>query len=127
MSIDLNKERILCRLEDIPDGKSKGFLPQRREDQIFAVRHGTQVFIYLNSCPHNWRPLDFARDRFLGGDDRDIVCYAHGAHFDIPNGHCTYGPCLNEELIKVPFRIEDGAIIIPLELPRIPRESQPVS
>ncbi|MGC3983054.1 MAG: Rieske (2Fe-2S) protein [Steroidobacteraceae bacterium] len=120
MSIDTSKEQVLCRLEDLPEGKSKGFLPIRREDQVFAVRKGDQVHVYMNSCPHEWAPMDFRKDYFLSGDGSDIVCYAHGAHFTIEGGVCTAGPCVNQELLKVPFRIEDGAIVISLELPVIP-------
>lgn len=120
MSIDTHTEQILCRLEDIPDGKSKGFLPVRREDQLFAVRKGDEVFVYMNTCPHEWVPMDFRKDYFLSGNGEEIVCYAHNAHFTIESGFCTAGPCINKELIKVPFRIEDGAIVIPLELPATP-------
>jgi nitrite reductase/ring-hydroxylating ferredoxin subunit len=113
-------ERALCRLDEIPDGQARGFLPRNREDRLFAVRRGPQVRVYINSCPHNWRPLDFAQDRFLSADCHDIVCYAHGAHFSIDSGECTSGVCLGEFLIPVPARVEDGIILIPLELPQAP-------
>jgi len=113
-------ERVLCRLQDIPDGQARGFLPLNREDQLFVVRRGATVKAYVNSCPHNWRPLDFAQDRFLSADGRDIVCYAHGAHFSIDTGQCTDGVCIGQCLIAVPARIEDGMILIPTELPQIP-------
>jgi nitrite reductase/ring-hydroxylating ferredoxin subunit len=116
----LSRERILCRLQDIPDGHARGFNPVNREDRLFAVRRGSAVRVYLNSCPHNWRPLDFAQDRFLSADGHDIVCYAHGAHFSIDTGECTDGVCLGQFLITVPSRIEDGMILIPLELPQTP-------
>jgi nitrite reductase/ring-hydroxylating ferredoxin subunit len=113
-------ERILCRLLDIPDGHARGFMPINREDRLFAVRRGDHVRVYINSCPHNWRPLDFAQDRFLSGDGHDIVCYAHGAHFSIDTGECTEGVCVGEFLIPVPARVENGMILIPLALPQIP-------
>jgi hypothetical protein len=34
--------------------------------------------------------------------------------------HSTAGVCLGEFLIAVPARIEDGIILIPLELPQAP-------
>ena len=114
------EDRVLCPLEDIPDGRARGFLPVNREDRLFVVRRGERVYAYLNSCPHNWRPLDFAQDQFLSGSGRDIVCYAHGAHFAIESGECTDGVCIGEHLIPVPARIENGMIVIPRELPRHP-------
>ena len=113
-------ERVLCRLEDIPDGQARGFLPVNRDHRLFAVRRGGSVYVYLNSCPHNWRPLDFAPHRFLSADGRDIVCYAHGAHFSISSGECIAGVCLGQSLIAVPARVAGGMILIPLQLPQAP-------
>jgi nitrite reductase/ring-hydroxylating ferredoxin subunit len=116
MSIDTSKEQILCLLEDIPEGKSRGFLPVRREDRVFAVRKGNQVHVYLNSCPHEWVPMDFRKDYFLSGSGEDIVLCAR----TLPHrAASTAGPCINQELLKV-FRIET-AHRYSLELPVTPR------
>ena len=56
----------------------------------------------------------------LHRDGHDIVCYAHGAHFSIDTGECIEGVCLGEFLIRVPARVENGMILIPLALPQIP-------
>jgi nitrite reductase/ring-hydroxylating ferredoxin subunit len=113
-------ERVLCRLQDIPDGRARGFLPLNRDDRLFVVRRGDCIRAYINSCPHNWRPLDYAQDHFLSADGREIVCYAHGAHFSIDSGQCTDGVCIGASLIPVPTRIDNGMILIPLELPQTP-------
>jgi nitrite reductase/ring-hydroxylating ferredoxin subunit len=113
-------ERALCRLEDIPDGRARGFLPVNRDDRLFVVRRGDRIRAYVNSCPHNWRPLDYAQDQFLSADGREIVCYAHGAHFSIDNGECIAGVCVGAFLIPVPARVDNGMILIPQELPQTP-------
>jgi nitrite reductase/ring-hydroxylating ferredoxin subunit len=120
MSIDAGSERILCRLEDIPDGGARGFLPVDRDDRVFVVRRGDRVHVYINSCPHNWRPLDYAQDRFLSASGSEIVCYAHGAHFSIASGECIAGVCIGRFLIPVPARVDNGMILIPRELPQPP-------
>jgi nitrite reductase/ring-hydroxylating ferredoxin subunit len=120
MSIDAASEQVLCRLEDIPDGHARGFLPLNRDDRVFAVRRGEQIRVYINSCPHNWRPLDYAQDHFLSADRREIVCYAHGAHFSIDSGECIAGVCLGQFLIPVPARVDNGMILIPRQLPQAP-------
>jgi nitrite reductase/ring-hydroxylating ferredoxin subunit len=103
----------LCRLDDIADGTARGFDPEGLgEDTLFAVRRGGQVHVYRNSCPHNGRPLEYLRDRFLSADGSEIVCYAHGAHFRIEDGVCTYGPCRGQALDAVPARLEDGQVLI---------------
>jgi len=114
-------ERILCALAELPDGGARGFLPDaHREDQLFVVRRGAAVYVYLNTCPHNWRPLDWAKDRFLACQGGDIVCFAHGAHFDVASGECTAGVCQGDYLIPVPVRCEEGQLIIPAVLPAQP-------
>ena len=114
-------EQPLCRLDDIPDGNACGFHPgAQRQDRLFAVRRGSDVFVYLNSCPHNWVPLDWAKDKFLACPGGDIVCFAHGAHFDVASGVCTAGVCEGERLIAVPARIVDGVVMVPAALPVAP-------
>jgi nitrite reductase/ring-hydroxylating ferredoxin subunit len=114
-------EQILCTLAELPDGGARGFLPDaHREDRLFAVRRGAAVYVYLNTCPHNWRPLDWAKDKFLACPGGDIVCFAHGAHFDVASGECTAGVCQGDHLIPVPARTEEGQVIIPAQLPAQP-------
>jgi len=103
--------RRLCRLDEIADGGSRGFDPDARgEDRFFVVRHGDQVYGYLNLCPHNHRPLDYAKDRFLSGDGSEIVCYAHGAHFAIESGLCTAGACLGGRLTELRLQVRDRQV-----------------
>lgn len=116
-----DQEQVLCQLEDIPDGQARGFLPVKRDDQVFAVRRAEQLFVYMNACPHEWVPMDFARHRFLSADGAEILCYAHGAHFTLDEGLCTSGPCLHQRLIKINHRVVAGAVLIPLVLPTLPR------
>jgi hypothetical protein len=59
-------------------------------------------------------------DQFLSADGREIVCYAHGAHFSIDSGECIAGVCVGAFLIPVPARVDNGMILIPLELPQTP-------
>lgn len=112
----MSAERILCRLEDIPDGDSKGFSPAPGGfTGLFAVRRGDQVWVYVNSCPHVGLPLDPAPDRFLDAKRQVIICSAHGARFRIEDGLCTLGPCHGESLEAVPVRIKDGQVLVPAE------------
>lgn len=115
------KERSLCRLQDIPDGGARGFDPgSDHNDRLFAVRRADAVYVYLNTCPHNWVPLDWAKDKFLAHQGGDIVCFAHGAHFQVESGFCHAGICEGQSLIGVPSRIVDGEVLIPVELPEAP-------
>ncbi|WP_439599331.1 Rieske (2Fe-2S) protein [Falsiroseomonas sp.] len=110
-------ERVLCLLEEIPDGESRGFSPAAGAfTGLFAIRRGAQVFVYVNSCPHVGLPLDPAPHRFLDAKRTAIICSAHGARFGIEDGLCTSGPCYGESLESVPARVDAaGRVIVPAE------------
>ncbi len=110
-------ERVLCRLDDIPDGDSRGFPPAPGAfTGLFAVRQGAAVVVYVNSCPHVGLPLDPAPHRFLDSKRSAIVCSAHGARFRIEDGECLSGPCYGESLERVPARVDaEGRVIVPEE------------
>ena len=111
-----SRQRALCRLEDIPDGTSKGFPPLPGGfTGLFAVRQGEAVHVYVNSCPHIGTPLDWTRDRFLSVDGSRIVCATHGAEFRITDGECLRGPCFGDRLEPVAIEIKDGTIYVPVD------------
>ena len=81
---------VICALDDIPSRRAKAFqLVRRVEDggerafSIFVVRWGTQVFGYVNECPHNQVNLDWERNQFLDPNGLRIMCGKHGALFEI--------------------------------------------
>ncbi|HYZ34770.1 MAG TPA: Rieske (2Fe-2S) protein [Crenalkalicoccus sp.] len=107
-------ERVLCRLEDIPDGAARGFPGAHGAfTGLFAVRRGTRVHVYVNACPHIGLPLEPMPDRFLDARRQLILCSAHGARFRIEDGMCVSGPCLGAALEAVPARVEDGVVVVP--------------
>lgn len=111
---DAGSRRALCRVDEIPDGASRGFGPAPGGfTGLFAVRRGEAVFVYVNSCPHLGTSLDWAPDRFLTSDGRQIVCGTHGAVFEIADGLCVHGPCIGASLEGVSIAIEDGIILVP--------------
>ena len=106
--------RVLCRVDDIPDGGAKGFPPAPGGfTGLFGVRQGAAIRVYLNSCPHIGTPLDWAPNRFLSQDGTRIVCAMHGAEFTIGDGVCIAGPCLGDRLEAVMIEIKDGEILVP--------------
>ena len=108
--------RPLCRLEDIPDGESRGFDPANGSfTGLFAIRRGNTVYAYVNSCPHIGVPLDWTPHRFLTRDRTKIICATHGAEFRIETGECTTGPCLGDHLEAVMIEIKDGVVLVPAD------------
>ena len=107
-------EGALCRLDDIPDGGSKGFFTETSDGRLLymAIRQGDNVFVYENKCPHTGMPLDFQPGRFLTSDGALIQCSTHGAQFRIRDGFCVSGPCQGDRLKAVKTEIRSGRIHI---------------
>lgn len=106
--------RVLCRVDDLPDGDARGFpAPPGGFTGLFAVRQGDRVHVYRNACPHLGVSLDQRPGRFLTADRSRIRCMAHGAEFRIVNGECLLGPCLGGKLEAVAALVQDGAVLVP--------------
>ena len=93
----------LCRVDEIVDGTARGFaFAGAPRDTMFVVRSGDSVRAWLNACPHvDGAPLAWRKDAYLSADGQAIVCYGHGAVFDLETGVCTQGACLGQRLTPV--------------------------
>lgn len=110
----MSKQITLGRIDDIPDGEACGFDPARTgRDTLFVVRQGDALYGWLDRCPHEVvTPLPYQRHKYLNASRTRIVCFAHGAQFDIASGQCLLGPCCGESLTKVPLTITDGGELL---------------
>ena len=106
--------RLLCRLDDLPDGSARGFPPAPGSfTGLFALRRGERVQVWVNACPHLGTPLDWAPDRFLSRDGTRFVCSTHGAQFRLDDGLCLHGPCEGDRLEAVLVEVHDGNVLVP--------------
>lgn len=105
----------LCRVDDIPEGRARGFdVRNVGRDDLFIVRHGTNLYAWRNECPHiDGAPLAWRKDEYLDAAGQNIVCWAHGAKFEIDSGLCVVGPCVGQALTPIPVTVEDGYIYLP--------------
>lgn len=105
---------VLCHVDDIPDGQSRGFDPDATgRDTVFIVRQGERLHGYRNACPHiDGAPMAWRKDAYLSGDRRHIACHAHGARFDIQTGRCVLGPCLGQSLTPVHLQLLCGGQVL---------------
>jgi len=105
----------LCVISEFPDEGVKGFSLSNNEAQqdIFVIRRNNQWYAYQNSCPHLGLSLNWQADQFLDDENAYIQCTVHGALFQIEDGLCVWGPCINQSLSPVPVHINnDGRIVI---------------
>ncbi len=108
------QEIRLCRLDDIADGGSGGFVLETATGRrpFMAVRRGEGVHVYVNSCPHGRAPLDFTPGKFLTYDGSYILCSNHAALFRIGDGFCIAGPCAGESLEAAETVLRDGVVYV---------------
>jgi nitrite reductase/ring-hydroxylating ferredoxin subunit len=80
-------------------------------DIIIVQSKGTRR-AYINSCPHQFIPLETFPNHFLTADKTHLVCSGHGAQFALQTGMCTRGPCLGKGLDRLAIEEKDGAIYL---------------
>ena len=105
----------LCRLEQLPDGASRGFDPfGAGYDTLFIVRRGAQLHAWRDACPHlHGVGMAWRKDAYLNASGDRIVCSAHGAMFDVVTGRCLLGPCEGQFLQPVAVSVsEAGEVMI---------------
>ncbi len=105
---------FLCPSDDLAEGQYREFQIEQNGQPVWliATRHAGQPRGWLNLCPHQGRPLNFAPDRFLTDEENRLVCAHHGAVFDPDSGACVSGPCLNAELRALHvFQHEDSVFV----------------
>ncbi|RJF95788.1 Rieske (2Fe-2S) protein [Noviherbaspirillum saxi] len=118
----MNSTATLCRLEDIPDGEARGFDPAGvGRDTLFIVRQGQGLHGWYDRCPHEGdTPLPWRRHGYLNKKRTRIVCFAHGAQFEIASGMCILGPCLGERLDPVQLVIHPDGEVVMMAVPPMP-------
>ena len=123
-------EKKLCDIIDIDDNGSAGFVVDTHDGRcgLMVVRKGNTVYSYLNSCPHIGTPLEIQPNRFLNQSGQYILCATHGALFQIEDGLCIAGPCVDDKLTPVAVNIRDDGVYVNVqELPTLwpPRSAPP--
>jgi len=121
----------ICDLSDIDDGASDGFVVDTADGRcgLMVIRKGDGALSYLNSCPHIGTPLDIRPGRFLDQAGVHILCTTHGALFQIDDGLCIAGPCVDDKLTRIEIEVRDDGVFVDREtLPTLwpPRAEPPV-
>ncbi|MDC3076165.1 Rieske (2Fe-2S) protein [Paracoccaceae bacterium] len=88
-------------------------LPQNSDGlKVLVIRFEGKVSAWINSCPHDGRPL--CRDPiFLWEKKRKLLqCMNHQALFNANTGICEEGPCKGESLTGLITKEKNNQIII---------------
>jgi nitrite reductase/ring-hydroxylating ferredoxin subunit len=108
---------FLCTLNELPEGESRGF--NCANTNVFAVRYGGSIHVYLNACPHAGMPLEWVENRFLDSSGTLIQCANHGALFVIQSGLCVAGPCAGRKLEAIPHEVINNELWITMSSPGV--------
>ncbi len=106
---------LLCTVDQLTPGQAKGF--EVNGVKLVLVNYRDSFYLYRNSCPHRSIPLEWMPDQFLDYEKNFIQCATHGALFRIEDGLCVSGPCVEDTLDAVAFRIEGEEIHVDLPAP----------
>ena len=107
------KKKICC-FDQIDDGGSEGFVIATTSGRcgLIVIRRGNEIYSYLNSCPHIGTPLEIQPGKFLDQNGEHILCSTHGALFQIHDGRCIAGPCVDDFLTPVAVEVSDGSLFV---------------
>lgn len=88
------------------------FLRAGRPASAIIVQHDDDVHVYVNRCPHVTYSLDFGDGEVMDASGKFLMCHAHGAMFLPESGECFMGPCVGKALERLPFRREEGEVVL---------------
>ena len=105
---------LLCRAEDLTPNGAKGMVLGEGADRldVLVVAKDGKHHAYINSCPHQFIPLEIFPDHFFSEDKKHLICSGHGALFEPDTGLCVDGPCEDEFLDRLEIVEKDGGIYL---------------
>jgi nitrite reductase/ring-hydroxylating ferredoxin subunit len=105
---------FLCQVAALDDPGTKNIVLGDGEDalDIIVVQTDGARHAYVNSCPHQFIPLETFPNHFFTEDKKYLVCSGHGARFAPESGACVSGPCLGRGLDRLATEEKDGALYL---------------
>lgn len=102
---------LLCHTEDIAERDARSF--NTPQGEVIITQRDGMFYAYRNSCPHLNISLEFQDQQFMDMDREYLICANHGALFRVEDGHCVFGPCVNQHLTSVAIAVHsDGGIYL---------------
>ena len=113
---------FLCKIEGMADPGTRNVVLGEGPDEldIVIVQTGGVRHAFINSCPHEYIPLETFPNHFLTEDKKHLLCSGHGARFVPATGECVSGPCFGKSLTRLLIEERDGALY--LADPRAPED-----
>lgn len=74
---------------------------------VILIKYENDVKAYENNCPHQDVPLNEAYKVDVNPFEKTMKCSVHDAFFQIEDGVCVEGPCINDELVPVAIMMDE--------------------
>ena len=103
---------FLCNENELEENKAKGFSTSGDKEQqdIILIKRDGQVYAYKNNCPHTGVNLNWQPDEFMDLESFYLQCSVHGALFNVEDGLCVRGPCVNQSLSALSIQTINGEL-----------------
>lgn len=82
------------------------------QQTAIVLRHGGQVYAYLNQCVHMVRRLDCVQDEIFDEQQEHLRCSMHGIVYDPTTGESLSVLCSGERLESLRATEFDGQVYI---------------
>jgi nitrite reductase/ring-hydroxylating ferredoxin subunit len=111
----LEKRKLaVCASADLADGQHRivPLLFKGEQHTAIVLRHGGQVYAYLNQCVHMVRRLDCVRDAVFDEQQQRLRCSMHGIVYDPATGESLSVLCSGERLEALRATEREGQVYI---------------
>ena len=110
----MQKEIGRLLVNEIKEGKAYSLkIPENKDDlEVIVVKYSGNVRAWINSCPHDGRPLCRDPEYVWDTSGKFLECMNHQALFDPKTGMCTDGPCTGDSLFRIDVSQEGREIIL---------------
>ncbi|MFG1675131.1 Rieske 2Fe-2S domain-containing protein [Micromonospora sp. NPDC049282] len=96
-------------LGDLSSLPQRELLTRKIDDvSVLLYRHGDDVTVMLERCPHQSGPLGEGEVRQIDGH-ACVVCPWHGSAFRLDGGQVVHGPAANDQVV-LPTRVVSGQV-----------------
>ncbi len=100
-------------LDEVVEGSVLSF--NMNEFPVLVLKIDGTPKALVNTCPHQFLPLDHKGDALLSADGRHLLCTNHGAKFQAEDGVGVSGEGIGCQLNQIPVDVRDGLLVIASE------------
>lgn len=108
---EIKAKQPLANIKQLSNAKTMVVPCADLNHSVILIKHDTGIKAYENNCPHQDVPLNEAYKIDVNPFEKTMKCSVHDAFFNIEDGVCVEGPCMNDELVPVPIEIDDSGDI----------------